>query len=89
MPLEIKVTVLSDLSLAGRVFNGSGKPVDKGPSVLAEDYLDIQGKQMLQAHPVKMASTEGSVKGLTYLPTLPHLNHVVTVPDFYLTTQTI
>ena len=29
---------------SGRVFNGSGKPVDKGPSVLAEDYLDIQGE---------------------------------------------
>jgi len=28
----------------GRVFNGSGKPIDKGPSVLAEDYLDIQGQ---------------------------------------------
>ena len=27
----------------GRVFNGSGKPVDKGPSVCAEDFLDIQG----------------------------------------------
>jgi len=27
----------------GRVFNGSGKAVDKGPQVLAEDYLDIQG----------------------------------------------
>ena len=28
----------------GRVFNGSGKPVDKGPPVLAEDYLDINGE---------------------------------------------
>lgn len=27
----------------GRVFNGSGKPIDKGPQVLAEDFLDIQG----------------------------------------------
>ena len=27
----------------GRVFNGSGKPKDKGPSILAEDFLDIQG----------------------------------------------
>jgi V-type H+-transporting ATPase subunit B len=30
--------------LPGRIFNGSGKPVDKGPPVLAEDYLDIQGQ---------------------------------------------
>ena len=32
--------------LSGRVFNGSGKPVDKGPAVCAEDYLDIQGGRM-------------------------------------------
>lgn len=30
--------------LSGRVFNGSGKAIDKGPPVLAEDYLDIQGR---------------------------------------------
>jgi len=30
--------------MLGRVFNGSGKPIDKGPKVLAEDFLDIQGK---------------------------------------------
>lgn len=29
--------------VAGRVFNGSGKPIDRGPAVLAEDYLDIMG----------------------------------------------
>lgn len=29
--------------MLGRVFNGSGKPIDKGPPILAEDYLDIQG----------------------------------------------
>lgn len=30
--------------MLGRIFNGSGKPIDKGPSVLPEDYLDIQGQ---------------------------------------------
>ena len=30
--------------MLGRVFNGSGKPIDKGPPVLAEDFLDIQGE---------------------------------------------
>merc|ERR1712128_379125 len=29
--------------MLGRVFNGSGKPIDQGPNVLAEDYIDIQG----------------------------------------------
>ncbi|KAI5639427.1 ATP synthase alpha/beta family, nucleotide-binding domain-containing protein [Phthorimaea operculella] len=30
--------------MLGRVFNGSGKPIDKGPPILAEDFLDIQGQ---------------------------------------------
>lgn len=38
----MKVPVSEDM--LGRVFNGSGKPIDKGPSVLAEDFLDIQGQ---------------------------------------------
>jgi V-type H+-transporting ATPase subunit B len=29
--------------LMGRAFNGSGKPIDKGPPVLAEDFLPIAG----------------------------------------------
>jgi len=29
--------------MLGRIFNGSGKPIDKGPKVLPEDFLDIQG----------------------------------------------
>jgi V-type H+-transporting ATPase subunit B len=27
--------------MLGRTFNGSGSPIDGGPSVLAEDFLDI------------------------------------------------
>jgi len=27
--------------MLGRTFNGSGTPIDGGPSVLAEDFLDI------------------------------------------------
>jgi len=37
----LKIPVSEDM--LGRVFNGSGKPIDKGPKVFAEDYLDIQG----------------------------------------------
>ena len=29
--------------MLGRSFNGSGKPIDKGPPVLPEEYLDIMG----------------------------------------------
>ena len=28
--------------MLGRQFNGSGIPIDNGPAVLAEDFLDIQ-----------------------------------------------
>jgi V-type H+-transporting ATPase subunit B len=38
----LKMPVSEDM--LGRVFNGSGKPIDKGPNVLAEDFLDIQGQ---------------------------------------------
>ena len=31
--------------MLGRIFDGSGKPLDQGPPVLAEDYLDINGAQ--------------------------------------------
>nr|XP_060635638.1 V-type proton ATPase subunit B, kidney isoform [Anolis sagrei ordinatus] len=30
--------------MLGRVFNGSAKPIDRGPVVMAEDYLDINGQ---------------------------------------------
>ncbi len=33
--------------MLGRIFNGSGKPIDRGPSVLAEDYLDINGLNLI------------------------------------------
>eukprot|EP00117_Sycon_ciliatum_P006050 scpid53466/ scgid9750/ V-type proton ATPase subunit B; Vacuolar proton pump subunit B len=40
---DIMRTPVSE-DMLGRVFNGSGKPIDKGPPILAEDYLDIQGQ---------------------------------------------
>jgi vacuolar-type H+-ATPase subunit B/Vma2 len=30
--------------MLGRIFNGSGKPIDNGPPILPEAYLDISGK---------------------------------------------
>jgi V-type H+-transporting ATPase subunit B len=30
------------VEMLGRQFNGSGVPIDSGPPVLAEDFLDIQ-----------------------------------------------
>ncbi|CAL1137328.1 unnamed protein product [Cladocopium goreaui] len=37
----LKMPISDDLM--GRAFNGSGKPIDKGPAVLAEEFLDIGG----------------------------------------------
>lgn len=39
----MKLPVSEDM--LGRIFNGSGNPIDKGPKVFAEDYLDINGSQ--------------------------------------------
>ena len=44
----------------GRVFNGSGEPMDKGPPILAESFLDIQGQPInpfLREHPREMIQT--------------------------------
>lgn len=30
--------------MLGRIFNGSGKPIDNGPPILPEAYLDISGE---------------------------------------------
>ncbi|CAB1332575.1 unnamed protein product [Coregonus sp. 'balchen'] len=43
-----------------RVFNGSGKPIDKGPTVMAEDYLDIMGQPInpqCRIYPEEMIQT--------------------------------
>lgn len=44
----------------GRVFNGSGRPIDGGPPVLAEEYLDINGASINPAertYPEEMIQT--------------------------------
>jgi len=44
----------------GRIFNGSGKPLDKGPAVLAEEFLDINGAPMnpnARKYPKEMIQT--------------------------------
>eukprot|EP01111_Echinosteliopsis_oligospora_P013882 TRINITY_DN509_c0_g1_i1.p1 TRINITY_DN509_c0_g1~~TRINITY_DN509_c0_g1_i1.p1 ORF type:complete len:509 (-),score=144.62 TRINITY_DN509_c0_g1_i1:126-1652(-) len=46
--------------MLGRVFNGSGKPIDKGPAILAEDFLDIQGQPInpsQRVYPQEMIQT--------------------------------
>lgn len=54
----MKLDVAEDM--LGRVFNGSGKPVDSGPLVLPEDRLDIQGQPInpfTRTYPKEMIQT--------------------------------
>jgi len=56
---DIMRTPVSE-DMLGRVFNGSGKPIDNGPAVLAEDYLDIQGQPInpwARTYPQEMIQT--------------------------------
>ncbi|NXF13090.1 VATB2 ATPase, partial [Smithornis capensis] len=46
--------------MLGEVFNGSGKPIDRGPIVLAEDFLDIMGQPInpqCRIYPEEMIQT--------------------------------
>merc|ERR1719464_1134235 len=54
----LKMPISDDLM--GRAFNGSGKPIDKGPSVLAEEFLDINGAPLnpkSRVYPKEMIQT--------------------------------
>jgi len=48
-------------AMLGRIFHGSGKPIDKGPTVLAEDFLDIMGQPInpySRVYPEEMIQTD-------------------------------
>ena len=64
---SMKLPVSEDMM--GRIFNGSGKPIDKGPKVFAEDYLDINGKQDERGAPVGLNDR----CRISYQPLLAHL----------------
>lgn len=54
----MRIPVSEDM--LGRVFNGSGKPIDRGPKIFAEDFLDIQGQPINPAsriYPEEMIQT--------------------------------
>jgi len=64
----------------GRIFNGSGKPVDKGPPVLAEDYLDIQGQPInpsVRVYPREMIQT-----GISAIDTMNSIARGQKIPIF-------
>ncbi|KAH6767271.1 ATPase [Perilla frutescens var. hirtella] len=51
---EVLKTPVS-LDMLGRIFNGSGKPIDNGPPILPEAYLDISGNE--RTYPEEMIQT--------------------------------
>lgn len=58
---SMKLPVAEDM--LGRIFNGSGNPIDQGPKVFAEDYLDINGAFLPQCTGVRTPYTNNSHKG--------------------------
>lgn len=47
-PLELPVSE----DMVGRIFNGMGKPIDGGPDILPEKYLDIDGQAINPAREI-------------------------------------
>eukprot|EP00794_Sanderia_malayensis_P005428 gene5428-6107_t len=66
--------------MLGRVFNGSGKAIDKGPSVLAEDFLDIMGQPInpwSRIYPEEMIQT-----GISAIDTMNSIARGQKIPIF-------
>ncbi|KAL9644550.1 hypothetical protein ABK040_009414 [Willaertia magna] len=66
--------------MLGRVFNGSGKPIDDGPPVLAEDFLDIQGQPInpfARLYPQEMIQT-----GISAIDTMCSIARGQKIPIF-------
>jgi len=66
--------------MLGRVFNGSGKAIDKGPKVLAEDFLDIMGQPInpfSRIYPEEMIQT-----GISAIDTMNSVARGQKIPIF-------
>ncbi|KAJ5067196.1 v-type proton atpase subunit b brain isoform [Anaeramoeba ignava] len=66
--------------MLGRVFNGSGKPIDKGPPILAENFLDIQGQPInpyMREYPEEMIQT-----GISAIDTMNSIARGQKIPIF-------
>ena len=75
---SMKLPVSEDM--LGRVFNGSGKPVDNGPRVFAEDFLDINGSPInpySRAYPEEMIQT-----GISTIDTMNSIARGQKIPIF-------
>lgn len=56
---SLKLGVSEDM--LGRIFDGSGRAIDKGPKVLAEDYLDINGSPINPYSRVRTSKSNGRI----------------------------
>ncbi|KAI8927988.1 P-loop containing nucleoside triphosphate hydrolase protein [Entophlyctis helioformis] len=74
----LKIPVSEDM--LGRVFNGSGKAIDKGPKVFAEEFLDIQGQPInpySRIYPEEMIQT-----GISAIDTMNSIARGQKIPIF-------
>jgi len=74
----LKIPVSEDM--LGRIFNGSGAPIDKGPKVLAEDYHDITGQPInpsQREYPEEMIQT-----GISAIDTMNSIARGQKIPLF-------
>ncbi|KAK5175026.1 Vacuolar ATP synthase subunit B [Saxophila tyrrhenica] len=75
---NLKLGVSEDM--LGRIFDGSGRAIDKGPKVLAEDYLDINGSPINpynRVYPEEMIST-----GISAIDTMNSVARGQKIPIF-------
>ncbi|POS74506.1 vacuolar membrane ATPase-2 [Diaporthe helianthi] len=75
---SLKLGVSEDM--LGRIFDGSGRAIDKGPKVLAEEYLDINGSPInpySRVYPEEMIST-----GISTIDTMNSIARGQKIPIF-------
>jgi len=75
---SMKLPVSEDM--LGRIFNGSGNPIDKGPKVFAEEYLDINGSPInpyARIYPEEMIQT-----GISTIDTMNSIARGQKIPIF-------
>jgi len=57
---SLKLGVSEDM--LGRIFDGSGRAIDNGPKVLAEQFLDINGSPINPYSRVRLAVSYSSIR---------------------------
>ncbi|TRM60521.1 V-type ATPase [Schizophyllum amplum] len=75
---SMRLPVAEDM--LGRIFNGSGNPIDQGPKVFAEDYLDINGSPInpySRIYPEEMIQT-----GISTIDTMNSIARGQKIPIF-------